>query len=77
MSQPTMMSAAAVACGGTMPINGAMKRNGKNSRPVTTLTQPVRPPAATPAPDSMYVVAEEAEAGHPPWPRRSRRGGAS
>ena len=56
-----MMSAAAVASIGTMRMIGARKRNGKKSRPQTTATQPVRPPAPTPAPDSMYVVADEVE----------------
>ena len=60
-----MISAGAVACGGTIPISGARKRNGKNSAPVTTLVQPVRPPAATPAPDSMYVVADDEDAAPP------------
>ena len=35
--------------------------NGTNNKPATTATQPVRPPAATPDPDSMYVVADEAD----------------
>src|SRR6266511_192259 len=65
-SPPTMISAGAVACGGTIPISGARKRKGKKSAPVTTLVQPVRPPAATPAPDSMYVVAEDEDAAPPP-----------
>src|SRR6478672_8477639 len=56
-----MISAAAVACEGTMPITGAKKRNGMKSEPATTATQPVRPPPATPAPDSMYVVADEVD----------------
>jgi hypothetical protein len=29
-----------------------MNMNGKNRSPATTATQPVRPPAATPDPDS-------------------------
>src|ERR671938_454150 len=56
-----MISAAAVACAGTIEMSGAKKRNGMNSAPATTATQPVRPPAATPEPDSMYVVADEVE----------------
>ncbi len=48
-----MISAGAVACGGTIPISGARNMNGKNSAPVTTLTQPVRPPTPTPDADSM------------------------
>ena len=35
--------------------------NGKNSAPVTTLTQPVRPPTPTPEADSMYVVVRLAQ----------------
>ena len=54
-------SLAAVACAGTIEISGAKKRNGMKSAPATTATQPVRPPAATPEPDSMYVVADEVE----------------
>ena len=53
ISQPTTMSAAAVACAGTIPISGEMNMNGKKRSPATTATQPVRPPAATPEPDSM------------------------
>src|SRR6185437_12606915 len=60
-----MISAAAVACAGTIPIRGAKKRNGMKSEPATTETQPVRPPAATPEPDSMYVVADEVDAAPP------------
>ena len=48
-----MISAGAVAWGGTIPISGARNMNGKNSAPVTTLTQPVRPPTPTPDADSM------------------------
>ena len=48
-----MTSAAAVACGGTIPMTGAKNMNGRNSAPATTATQPVRPPALTPEPDSM------------------------
>src|SRR3954470_6718990 len=40
---------------------GAKKRNGMKRAPQTTATQPVRPPAPTPAPDSMYVVADDVE----------------
>jgi len=50
---PTMINAAAVAWAGTIPISGAMKMNGRNSAPAITATHPVRPPAPTPAPDSM------------------------
>src|SRR3954451_17251875 len=59
------MSAAAVACAGTMPMIGETNMKGTNSAPQTTATQPVRPPSATPAPDSMYVVAEDDDAAPP------------
>src|SRR3954462_8738861 len=49
-----------------MPISGAKKRNGMNIAPATTATQPVRPPAATPEPDSMYVVADDVSDAPPP-----------
>src|SRR5579871_2225595 len=65
MSQPTTISAAAVACAGTIPMRFEKNMNGMNSRPATTATQPVRPPAATPEPDSMYVVADEDDAKPP------------
>ena len=48
ISHATISRAGAVACGGTIPISGAMNMNGKKSAPVTTLTQPVLPPTATP-----------------------------
>src|SRR3954470_23791095 len=48
-----------------MPIRGAKNRNGMNIAPATTATQPVRPPDATPLPDSMYVVADEVDAAPP------------
>src|SRR4051812_42574938 len=60
-----MINAAAVACDGTIPINGAKKRNGMNSEPQTTETQPVRPPEATPDADSMYVVADDVDEAPP------------
>jgi hypothetical protein len=53
ISQATISSAGAVACDGTMPISGARNMNGKNRKPVITLTQPVLPPTATPDADSM------------------------
>jgi hypothetical protein len=53
MRKPTITSAAAVACGGTIPMIGAKNMNGRKSAPVTTATQPVLPPELTPAPDSM------------------------
>ena len=51
--KPTMISAGAVACGGTIPMIGAKNMNGKKSAPQTTATQPVRPPTPTPDADSM------------------------
>ncbi len=48
-----MMSAGAVALAGTMPAIGEKNIASRKSTPVTMLTMPVRPPAATPAPDSM------------------------
>src|SRR3954469_16076182 len=56
-----MTSAAAVASIGTILMIGAKKRNGMKRAPQTTATQPVRPPAPTPAPDSMYVVADDVD----------------
>src|SRR5579872_216218 len=65
ISHPTTTSAAAVACAGTIPMSGLMKMNGKNRIPATMATQPVRPPAATPEPDSMKVVADDDDAKPP------------
>jgi hypothetical protein len=57
-----MISAGAVACGGTIPMMGARNMNGKNRRPVTTLTQPVRPPTPTPEEgESMRAEAKPPE----------------
>ncbi len=53
MSAPTRMSAGEVAKAGMTPMNGATKRASRKSRPVTMAVTPVRPPAATPAADSM------------------------
>jgi hypothetical protein len=41
------------------------KMNGTKSAPATTATQPVRPPEATPEPDSMYVVADDVDEAPP------------
>ena len=60
-----MIRAGAVASGGTMPMIGAKNMNGKNRRPQTTATQPVRPPTLMPEADSMYVVADELDAAPP------------
>jgi len=43
----------AVAKLGMAPTSGAMKSERKNKMPVTMAVTPVRPPAATPAEDSM------------------------
>ena len=53
MRKPTITSAGAVAAAGTMPAIGEMNMAARNRRPAMTATQPVRPPWATPAPDSM------------------------
>ena len=42
-----------------MPASGERKTASRNSTPVTTDAKPVRPPSATPAALSMYVVFEE------------------
>ena len=47
------MRAGAVAKVGMAPTTGAMKMAAKKSRPVVMAVMPVRPPAATPAADSM------------------------
>src|SRR6267143_4932426 len=49
ISEPTMMSAGAVAAAGMAPTSGATNNATKNSRPVTIAVTPVRPPATTPA----------------------------
>ena len=53
ISAPTRMSAGAVAKVGMGPTSGAKKRARKKRMPVTMAVTPVRPPAATPAEDSM------------------------
>ena len=53
MSEPTRIRAGAVAKLGIAPMNGAMKSERKKRTPVTMAVTPVRPPAATPAEDSM------------------------
>src|SRR3954447_8244009 len=40
---------------------GAKKRNGMKRAPQTTPPHPGRPPAPTPAPDSIYVVADDVD----------------
>ena len=53
MSPPTRMRAGAVAKLGMAPTKGARKREKKKRIPVTMAVTPDRPPAATPAEDSM------------------------
>ncbi len=53
MRAPTRMRAGEVAKAGMAPMSGAMKRERKKRSPVTMAVTPVRPPAATPAEDSM------------------------
>ena len=48
-----MMSAGAVAFAGTMPAIGEKNMASRKSTPTMMPTMPVRPPWATPAPDSM------------------------
>ena len=52
MSEPTRISAGAVAADGTMPTKGAATMAPRNKRPVTMAVMPLRPPAMTPAVDS-------------------------
>src|SRR5690606_18490465 len=59
MNRPTSTSTGAVATPGTSPSSGDRNMNGRNNRPVTTAVRPVRPPALTPAADSMYEVPLE------------------
>src|SRR5688500_5591273 len=65
IKNPTTTSALAVAAGGTTPASGATNIAARNSTPVTTDARPVRAPAAMPAADSMYVVADDALAAPP------------
>src|SRR5690606_23942276 len=44
---------------GTDCANGARNKQATNRIPTTTAVRPVRPPAATPAEDSMYGVVDE------------------
>ena len=53
MRAPTRMRAGAVAKSGIVPTMGAMKMANRKRRPVVMAVTPVRPPAATPAEDSM------------------------
>ena len=61
-----MMRAGAVALAGTMPAMGENGMAAKKQIATMTPTQPVRPPTPTPAPDSMYVVAEDDDTRPPP-----------
>src|SRR5437899_12498396 len=62
---PTTISAPAVAWGGTIAARGLKNRARKKPRAVTNDVSPVRPPTATPAALSIYVVAELAAATPP------------
>ena len=48
-----MMSAGAVALAGTTAAMGEKNMAARKQSPAMSETQPVRPPAPTPAPDSM------------------------
>src|SRR3989442_766702 len=49
IAAPTRIKTAAVAYGGTMPANGAMKKHGRKQSAVNTDVKPVRPPMLIPA----------------------------
>ena len=53
MRAPTRIRAGAVAKSGMAPTIGAMKMAARKRMPVVMAVTPVRPPAATPAEDSM------------------------
>ena len=57
MNSPTSTSAGEVAMPGTSDSSGDRNRNGRNSSAITSAVRPVRPPWATPAPDSIKVWA--------------------
>ena len=59
IKNPTKIKAGAVAKPGIAVKIGAKKMEIRNKSPVTTDDNPVRPPAATPAEDSTYVVVVE------------------
>ncbi len=65
---PTMISAGAVTAGTsvTTASSGENSRVTRNSAAVVTEVNPVRPPALTPAEDSMYEVVVEVPATAPP-----------
>ena len=56
MKTPTMTSTGAVATAGTQATNGVKNRASRNRLPTVTAVSPVRPPSATPAALSTYVV---------------------
>ncbi len=56
---PTTINTGEVAADGTKPAIGASKIQAKNSNAVTTLVNPVLPPAPIPAALSTYVVVFE------------------
>ncbi len=53
---PTIINTGDVAAAGTIPAIGAINIHAKNKRAVTTLVNPVLPPAPMPAALSTYVV---------------------
>src|SRR5690606_16186066 len=78
ISRPTTINAGAVATPGIASTNDTNGIISRNSRPVTTTTRPERPPAATPAVDSTYAVADDELTRPPPTaPSESIRSGFS
>src|SRR5690606_30523714 len=59
MKRPTITSTGAVATDGMRPKTGEKTRKGRHSSPTPTAVRPDRPPAFTPAADSMYEVPDE------------------
>ena len=53
MKTPTMTRAGAVATAGMMEMRGWRKRARRKQAAVASAVRPVRPPASTPAADSM------------------------
>lgn len=67
IKNPTIINAGAVAYPGTMVTIGIKKIDKRNSIPVVTEVNPVRPPSPTPEALSIYVVTEL----HPKAPPRN------
>mmetsp|Transcript_18225 Transcript_18225/g.46647 ORF Transcript_18225/g.46647 Transcript_18225/m.46647 type:complete len:285 (+) Transcript_18225:576-1430(+) len=59
ISAPTMMSAGAVAVGGTAEKTGMKKTDTANQHAITMAVSPVRPPSAMPAQDSLAMITGE------------------